>query len=184
MSYNKIPNLGRRRGTSPHTLSGSRYLFKGSRSTIPRIFYVYYAFIFSLPFEAADIGIGKGYFTLSKMIAYVLIGYSLFNMRLCFQFPHKAFWFFAIYLYVYFNWSVFLEESAFASQAIKQLFTLFQLLILFWISYNFMRAESTGRGTLLTLAASCVVLAVLQALGVTGEIGSGGRVTAFGTNPG
>lgn len=150
--------------------------------------YAYYAFIFSIPFEEADIGIGSGYFAVSKMIGYIFILLVPLQPRLCFRSPPRAFWCFAIYLCVYVILGVYVmwsipQEPEFMAQMIGRLFTLIQVLILFWISYNLMRYERVIKGTLLMLAASCVVLAVLQALGITSETEAQDRVSAFGTNP-
>jgi len=57
------------------------------------------------------------------------------------------------------------------------------MLILFWISYNLMKEEGVVKGTLLTLAASCAVLAILQALGILDNVTSHGRVTVLRQNP-
>jgi hypothetical protein len=143
--------------------------------------YAYYAFVFSLPFENVDIGIG-GASTISRMIGLMFLAVAPLQPRLCFKWPPHVFWCFAVYLFGYAMMG-FLQGPALQSAITTRLFTLVQLLILFWVSYNLMRYERVLKGTLLTLAASCVLLAVLQAAGVAGEEIARGRMTAFEANP-
>ena len=108
----------------------------------------------------------------------------LLQPRLCFKPPPRAFWLFTIYLCVVALMGI-LQEPQFHSQIITHLFTRTQLLIFFWLSYNLVRYERIGKGTLWALAVACIVLATLQALGLTSTSTAklAGRVTAFGANP-
>src|SRR5688572_21825950 len=54
----------------------------------------FFAFIFSLPFETADIGIGYGSLSLSKVIGYLFLLSTLLQPRICYQrFPSACGWF-------------------------------------------------------------------------------------------
>jgi len=75
-----------------------------------------------------------------------------------------------------------IHDPRFYSEIAAQIFTQTQLLVLFWISYNLMRYEQIGKGTLGALAVSCFVLAALQVLGITSTTYQG-RVTSLGVNP-
>src|SRR5262245_14759282 len=98
---------------------------------------LYYAFVFSLPFEAADIGIGSGNLTLAKILGYIFIASTVLQPRSCYRLPPKPFWCFATYLFIYVNWG-FLQQPEFTVQIFMQLFTLVQMVVLFWVSYNLM----------------------------------------------
>jgi len=76
------------------------------------------------------------------------------------------------------------QEPRFYDRIRTSLFTVTQVLILFWISYNLMRYERIRKGTLWVLAVSCLILAIMQILNITSErVGYGDRVSAFGDNP-
>ena len=162
-------------------LSGLLKMFIDANGPGWIIRYAYYAFIASLPFEAADIGVDRSVASLSKIFGYTFMMVTLLQPHLCFKSPPKAFWCFAIHLCIVALMGV-MQEPLFYSEIITQIFTQTQLLVLFWISYNLIQYEGIGKGTLGALAVSCFVLAVLQVLGVTSATSSG-RVSAFGTNP-
>src|SRR5437868_642265 len=81
----------------------------GTEIIRPVIRWGFYAFIFSIPFETADIGIHIGVLSLSRMVGYLFILLTLVQPRICFQRPPKAFWFFAAYLWVYVDVAVLQE---------------------------------------------------------------------------
>src|SRR5215510_8706558 len=60
--------------------------------------YAYYAFIISLPFALANIGVDVGLSSWVKLVGYAFTMAALVRPRLCFKFPPKAFWLFTIYL--------------------------------------------------------------------------------------
>jgi O-antigen ligase len=152
--------------------------------------YVYYAFIFSLPFEKADVEIGG--FPLSRILGFILVAVAiaaalLGKHRLRLEVPPKAFWFFMVYLGVYVALGVNVivnsgPDAGLQTPVIQGIRTLIQLLIVFWISYNLMQYERITKGALQTLALSCIIVAGLQSLGMTGDITTQGRQAAFGSN--
>lgn len=144
--------------------------------------YVYYAFIFSIPFEMVNAGSEESNFSLAKIAGFIFIMSTPLQPRLCFKFPPGVFWCFALHLYIYAILG-YLQNSEFTSLIISQLCTLIQMLLLFWISYNLMRYEQVSKGTLVALAASCILLSFLQVLGFTGEIEANNRASVFGENP-
>jgi hypothetical protein len=142
---------------------------------------VYYSFIFLLPFETTEV-IAEGYLTLAKLVGYVFVAVALLQPSLCFRRPPKAFWYFAAYLYVFVVLG-FTQESEFFKPIFSFLIKLIQMLILFWLSYNIMRDEHVSKATLVTLAASCTLLATLLVMGVGSDADQQGRLSAFGDNP-
>jgi O-antigen ligase len=153
----------------------------GTNDVLWIIRYAYYAFIVSLPFETANIGVENGLFSLSKLVGYAFMMAALLRPRLSLKCPPRAFWLFTLYLCVVALLGM-LQEPQFHSLIVTQLFTQTQLLILFCISYNLMRYERIRQGTVLALAVSCVVLGILMASDITAG-GTHGRATAFGANP-
>jgi hypothetical protein len=147
--------------------------------------YAFYAFIFCVPFD----GVVGGLFFLGLILA----GSTLCQPRFFLKPPPKAFWCFAIYLSVVavlglFGILVAPEDAEFRGAIISQLFRFSQLLVLFWISYRLMMFEPIVKPTLLTLAVSCIVFALLLAAGVEVVAREGGpagleRASAVATNP-
>jgi hypothetical protein len=122
----------------------------------PIIRYFYYAFIFSIPFESVDVGM-RVVGTIPKLIGVLLIMVTTLQPRLCWRMPPKVFWLFAAYLYLYSVWGGFfvLSGSELSKDIILRFLTLFQLLVLFWVSYNILQYRRVVKGSLLTLIASC-----------------------------
>ena len=84
--------------------------------------------------------------TLSKLFGLALAAFALLQPRLCYAFPPKAFWWFAVYLVIYVLWGSYLilappNVPQFDRSFILSVFKLTQLLALFWISYNLMKQE-------------------------------------------
>jgi O-antigen ligase len=164
----------------------------GPRKLLPRfervrwpIRYTFYAFIFSLPFEEADVSIGV---TLPKLFGLALAVLALLQPRVCYKPPPRAFWCFGIYLSIFVLSGAYLilvppNVPEFSSSVIRLLVTLTQLLMLFWLSYNLMQQDRVVNGALWALAVATIVLAVLQVLGVTGDIRRDDRMSAFDADP-
>lgn len=149
------------------------------------ICYVFYAFVFSLLFETADIGTQS---TLPKLIGLSLAALAFLQPQLCYKFPPRAFWWFSLYLLGYILHGSYLLLAreplpGLADEIVFPLITLIQLYVLFWISYNLMKHERIVKGSLWAFAVSVVILSILQLSGVTSAIAAQGRVTAFEANP-
>ncbi len=147
--------------------------------------YTFYAFVLSLPFEEGYVAGGA---TLPKLFGIVLAVFALFQPRVCFKFPPKAFWCFAGYLAIFAICGSYLvlfppNVPDFSSMFISSLLRLSQLLVLFWISCSLMQEGRVLNGTLWALAGATILLAIFQILGVTSDVSKAGRVAAFDTNP-
>jgi O-antigen ligase len=161
--------------------------FAGTRAPKRIILYAYYAFVFSLPFEMAEVEVAGGLLTLSKFLGYLFLIFTLLQRSLCFKKPPKAVWYFAAYLVICTIAGLFLVhaqrgDDQLPNLLLSRIFSRVQMLVLFWISYNLMREEVVVKGTLLSLSASVVALTLLQILGLAGETGED-RFTAFDANP-
>ena len=141
--------------------------FAGSRAPKRIILYAYCAFVFSLPFEMAEVEVAGGLLTLSKFLGYLFVILTLLQPSLCFKKPPKAVWYFAAYLVIFAIAGFFLVQAQPGDQELQKLllsrfFSRVQMLVLFWISYNLMREEIVVKGTLLSLSVSVVALTLLQ----------------------
>jgi O-antigen ligase len=150
--------------------------------------YVYYAFVFSIPFEMADIN-PSGLLTIAKLIGYLLVPLAFLQPSLCFKRPPKPVWYFAAYLAVCMVRGVLLMAGDTVDPDFSRLFVIrllsrVQMLGLFWIAYNLFHQEQVVKGTLVALSLSTILIVLLQFGGLAGETaGQHGRVTAFDANP-
>ncbi|WP_447979321.1 O-antigen ligase family protein [Candidatus Nitrospira bockiana] len=142
---------------------------------------VYYALIFSIPYEVVDLGLAGRNVTISKILGYLLILVSLRSWQICFRLPPTAFWCFAVYLGIYLLFGA-LQEAQLQPAIIGRFITLAQLVVLFWVSYNLLRYERIARGALLAFIASCNSLILLSLIG-HGQRTAAARASAFGENP-
>jgi len=192
MAYHVLPSKFAGRSAllkRPHILTRPKVLLAANN---PRwiIRYAYYAFVFSIPFESAVIGIVPGHLTIARMIGYVFVLVALLQPSLCFRSPPKGFWYFVAYLYVFVALG-FVQESEFLRLTFSRLLMLIEMLMLFWLSYNMMRYQHVSNATLMILAVSCTLLAILLALAVGSEpappnsrgLADQERISAFGDDP-
>ena len=119
--------------------------------------YTFYAFIFSLPFEEAYIAGGTT--SLPKLLGIALAAFALFQPRVCYEFPPKAFWWLVIYLFIHGLWALYLilfppNVPDFSSAVVSSVFRFVQFLGLFWISYNLLKQERIVNGAFWALSAA------------------------------
>ena len=154
----------------------------------PVVRWAFCLLVFSIPFNLPNAGLPLEVTTLTCCIFLLA---TLLQPRLCFQAPPGAFWFFAIYLYLY-VFSIIWHGAGYRSMQLqadqaKLLFLLFQLLLMCWTACNILREPRSARIALLTFAASCTILAVIHLSGIartTTEVGSNVlRLSTFGQNP-
>ncbi|HEY0376478.1 MAG TPA: O-antigen ligase family protein [Pyrinomonadaceae bacterium] len=148
----------------------------------PAIRWVFYAFVFSLPFETVD----SGFLEPPTILGALLLMTTLLQPGLFLRWPPRAFWCFFIYLY--FSVAIApLEPSAYRGEVVGKIILLSQLTVLSWIAFSLMRDERVARTALLMLVVACGALSLLQVLGVAAQptdIGAQAeRVTAFGFHP-
>lgn len=154
----------------------------------PVVRWAFCLLVFSIPFNLPNVGLPLEVTTLTCCIFLLA---TLLQPRVCFQPPPGAFWFFALYLYVYvfliiWHGAGYRSIQLQADQA-KLLFLLFQLLLMCWTGCNILREQRSAKIALLTFAASCTILAVVHLSGIartTTEVGSNVlRLSTFGQNP-
>jgi O-antigen ligase len=146
---------------------------------LPSVRYAYYAFIFSIPIETLDIGLQGGMSSLSKFTGLFFIAVALLQPQVCFKKPTKAFWCFAAYLFAYGCLAIF-QPPEYMRDIVLRSATLFQLMILFWISCSLLEHQEMRSGTLVTFGGSCLLLSVFLITGA--QAIDQGRVTALDQN--
>lgn len=148
-------------------------------STLVR--WAFYAFVFTILFEAAPIGINVETTQITAMLLIATLVF--FQPRIFLQSWPAALG----YLLVYFFVGIVVlaaDKNLFDREILLRQIKFLQLLLLFWISFNLMRNERTARGALISLVVSGTTLSVLQMLGLTttteSVASSLSRFTAFG----
>ena len=144
--------------------------------------WLFYAFVFSLPFET----VVEGVLEPPTIIGAALLASTLLQPGLFLRWPPAGFWCLIVYLYVFATLGL-LEPSEHRAALWRSVFLLAQLVTLCWIAYCLMRDPRVAEWALLSLAAACAVLALLQVTGVASSVSDAGarveRVTAFGFHP-
>ncbi len=152
-----------------------------SRGPMGSTRYAYYGFIFSIPLERLDIGIPN--FALPTVVGFLVVALAMLQPRVCFKFPPAVFWWFVGYLFLYALSGLDLvvsehEIPGMRPMIVTRLFTLVQMLVLFWISYSLMQYRRVVNGMFMTVITSCVVIAVILVSGLGADVANSGRVSA------
>ena len=159
-----------------------RVLVRESAGPMAVLRCLFYAFVFSLPFET----VGKGLLEPPTIIGGLLLAATLLQPGLFLRWPPAGIWCFVVYLYLFVALGV-LEPSQYRQEFWRSAFLLAQLLALCWIAYCLMLDRGVAERALLALAAACALLALLQVTGVASRATDVGarveRVTAFGFHP-
>jgi O-antigen ligase len=154
-------------------------------------------FVFTIPFEAAELSFTTSSFSLSKMTGMLFFaGYFFHYNPLLGQIispgrslpvPPRAFWWFLGYLATYILSGFFLPEKL-TSVFVSRLFTLVQLFLLFWVAAALLQDATLTRQFLLSYAMASALLAagmLLHLPGFSESVQAGGveRGTVLGNNP-
>ena len=145
--------------------------------------WLFYAFVFSLPFET----VGSGWLEPTTILGALLLFSTLLQPGLFLRWPPKGFWCFLVYVYLYATMTI-LEPASYRTLSLLSLFLLVQLTVLSWIALNLLRHRETATQALLTFGIGCVALSLLQVTGIASEAVEADtatiiRVTAFGFHP-
>lgn len=141
-------------------------------------------FVFSIPFQAYETGFSERA-SLSKISGYLLLLIALLYPHVSLRHFPKGASFFLAYL-VLFTLSVPFQPTIYQAEIRGRLFTLVQVLVLFWISYNLFRIAPLARRALEAFAVSCSLVGLGNILGLTSEAEpyrGAERITAFGADP-
>lgn len=149
--------------------------------------YAFYGVVFAFPWESLNIGLGEN-FSLAKVMGLFFFGAALLQPKICFRFPPKEFWLFLLYLAFYALLALG-GDAAYDRSTVIGGFSIFQMLVLFWLSYNVMRDERVVKGFLITFIVACLSLAIGGVFmeGVSGGVRSGDmdeeRLVTLGVDP-
>ena len=148
----------------------------------------YLVFVFSLPFEATNLGFMSGSLSLARLSGLLFFGFYLFNYglfpngRSFASLPPAMGWFLA-YAGIFALNGLLRSSEPYGSDMTVTL-TLAQLIVFFWFTSDLLKSENMMRLALLTYASACVLLALGMAGGLPGfstEIGEG-RIETLGDN--
>jgi O-antigen ligase len=152
------------------------------KNILPIIILLYALFIFSIPFETLG-GQEGTTFSFTKLIGYVfLISCILFQPKLCFGKPPKAFWLFVIYLIIY-AFMGFFQPASYQTEIITRGVTTAQMLILMLVSFNLMKNKRVFQIALVSLIISCGLAAIMQFGGITATEYGADRFSFLGEDP-
>jgi O-antigen ligase len=147
-------------------------------------------FIFTLPYDAADLGFMTGDLSIAKIsgllfFVFYFCYYGPLSQQRSFPCPASALWWFLIYVII-FALHGFFEPAELADKlSFSAVLTLAQLLVFFWITSDLLKDEKMARRILLTyaIATSLVALGMVAGLpGFSTDVGQG-RVEAMEDNP-
>ena len=155
---------------------------RGEARPLAVVRWLFYAFVFSLPFET----VGVGPLEPPTVVGALLLASTLLQPELFLRWPPAGFWCFVVYLYLFATLGA-LEPAAYRPFLWRSALLLAQLLTLCWIAYCLMREPRVAERALLSLSAACAVLALLQVTGIASSAADVGarveRITAFGFHP-
>lgn len=142
-----------------------------------------YLYVFWIPFEYPDRTLP---FDAGTLVGAIFLASTIFCPRASFRTTNAPVgWFFVFF----WAWclSFVLGGGMYGVEVWNAFLRLLQLLLIFWVSCNLMRTESTAHGVLVALLIATIVLALLQVTGVanaTAEFDGGvRRATVLGQNP-
>lgn len=144
-------------------------------------------FIFSIFFEYAFISLGFRGISPPKITGILLFGLSVVYWKVCFANPPSAlFWFFG-YIAIFFLHGLYLPPD-YMSAFFRRLFTMTQLILVFYIFSNLLRDEEIMKSVLFTFLIGAGILAIGSILNLPGfgvieeEHKTGARIGAAGMN--
>jgi len=156
-----------------------------SSNTIPKaIRWSLLLFVFSIPLDSLSLIEG---IALTRLFGLLFFFCYFLHLGLPFRLKlppiYPAMWWFAIYGFTVVL-SLFSAAEGELRESIVSLFSLIQLLVLFWFSADLLRDEGLAKRCLLTFTFACVTVAAGTLLGLPGfdqEIGN--RAAAFDLSP-
>src|SRR5688572_28000023 len=115
----------------------------------PIVRWTFYVFVMSIPFEYPPRSIPVEVHTITGSIFLLT---ALLQPKVCFRKPPKAFWWLAIYLFVYLTLMALYSKDI--PNATIFFFNMLQAAFLFWASYNLLRFDAIVKTTFLSFAIS------------------------------
>lgn len=154
----------------------------------PFLVAAYWAFLFSIPFETLELGIGTGIFSISKLVGYGFFLISLLVPADCYARVPRALACFAVPILISFFYLPLLDPVR-TVPVIVGMITGVQMLVLFWVTYNLALEEDFASAALKVIVLSCAFLTLFQITGLTTTLFQPNedeiydRITALSENP-
>lgn len=165
------------------------------RLTGQPVYWMFYLFVCSIPFEFSDRDAKDFPIEVPTAVGALFLATALLQPRTSFgKLPRPARWFLA-YLYMFLvaaaisgrdHVATIVNGADYWPEVVKMLASLVELLLIFWVASNLMRSKPVAERALMALAFACVVRAAMPFLGImttihTVETG-GARLSALGQN--
>jgi len=179
---------------TPYRATGPQRSFAYKRKSRPLalphpprlIRWTFLLFIFLIPLEAIEFGIGvRGSLTLPRIVGTLFFGLCLFSRKYTFRPLQGAGWFFVSYFAFFFFRAIVLPLSI-SAPAFRLLFTLGQLFFFFWIASSLFRYENISRNSALAFSLGCFALSLCAVFNIGGmavSLGRMNRLALDGFNP-
>ncbi|HZI21942.1 MAG TPA: O-antigen ligase family protein [Gemmatimonadales bacterium] len=159
------------------------------------VYWMFYLFVCSIPFEFSDRDAHDFPIEIPTAMGALFLATTLLQPRTSFgKLPRPGRWFLA-YLYMFLvaaaisgrdHVATIINGADYWPEVLKMFFSLVELLLIFWVASNLMRSTAVTERALMALAFACVVRAAMPFLGImttihTVETG-GARLSALGQN--
>jgi O-antigen ligase len=142
--------------------------------------WAFYLFVSSLPVESTGIGVPV---SATRFAGYLLVLVALLNSAVSFRRIPRALCWFGLYACAYATLGLF-QPPEFWEEIWERVFTLVQLLVLLWLTFNLLRHPRIARGAFLSLGVSCACCAALQLSGIAASSNpTQERAALLGQNP-
>jgi O-antigen ligase len=127
--------------------------------------------IFTIPLEAADIGLTSGRFSVAKLAGLIFFAcycfyYNSFAKRRFARIPY-AMWWFTAYLGIYAVRGLFVSPDL-ANAVLARFISFVQLLVLMWLGSDLQKNKNLARMSMLSFCVSGLILAVGSLLNLPG----------------
>ena len=155
-----------------------------TKRVYPFIRWSLYLFAFLMPLETVDLFGSAGFFSITKMAGMLFAVLAFLQPNLCLAFPPRAFWCFVAYMLANLSIGLFYPPPSAMSLA-REMLTLGQSILMFWLCYNLMRNDKVAKWALLAYTAGTVVVCMLLTVGIGETVqtsSQGERVSGLGAN--
>jgi O-antigen ligase len=147
-------------------------------------------YVFSLPFEASNLSLLAGSFSLARISGLLFVGSAMLYYKPLIGERNRlpaipaAMWWIIAYLAIY-ALAGFLVEQELYPDVLGRFIALAQLVVVFWITTDLLKNRNMATSALLALSYGCALLAAAILLHIPGfaVVADEERLTALGTNP-
>ncbi len=155
----------------------------------------FYLFVCSIPFEFSDRDARDLPIEIPTAMGVLFLATTVLQPRVSFGRPSRPAKWFMLYLYMFVvaavingrdHLATILNGAQYWTEVLKLLFSLIELVLIFWVGSNLMRSPTVTRRALTALALACAVRAAMPFLGIMTTVHKvhtgGARLSALGQN--